>query len=114
MTLAHRGTALFGAVAACCILAAPVGAAELSDADREAGRVLFSSDTTPACALCHTLKDAAAEGAIGPSLDALKPDATRVATVLRTGLGVMPSYEALSDEQIALLSRYVAGVAAGQ
>jgi len=82
-------------------------------ADLEAGRTLFNNTATPACAICHTLKDAGAEGAIGPSLDALKPDAARVRTVLKTGLGVMPAYEALTAEQIETLANYVARVAEG-
>ncbi|MCW7542108.1 cytochrome c [Aquabacterium sp. A7-Y] len=73
------------------------------------GRKLFTETAVPACKLCHTLKDAGAEGAVGPVLDELKPDAQRVATALRNGLGAMPSYRAsLSDEQIAALARYVA------
>ena len=71
------------------------------------GKKLFTT-ATPACALCHTLKDAGAEGAVGPVLDELKPDATRVAKALRDGLGAMPSFKAtLSEEQIAALALYV-------
>ncbi|WP_431310418.1 c-type cytochrome [Limnohabitans lacus] len=68
----------------------------------------------PACALCHALKDAGAEGAVGPSLDELKPDAKRVATALRNGIGQMPSYNGkLSDAQIAALAAYVAKASGG-
>lgn len=73
------------------------------------GKKLFTQAAAPACAVCHTLRDAGAEGAVGPVLDELKPDATRVATALRNGLGNMPSYKAsLSEEQILALARYVA------
>jgi mono/diheme cytochrome c family protein len=59
--------------------------------------------------VCHTLKDAGSEGAVGPVLDELKPDAARVANALRNGLGNMPSYKAvLSDAQIKALAQYVA------
>ena len=57
----------------------------------ELGKKLFST-ATPACALCHTLKDAGAKGAVGPVMDEIKPDAVRVAKALRNGLGNMPSY----------------------
>ena len=57
----------------------------------ELGKKLFST-ATPACALCHTLKDAGAEGAVGPVMDEIKPYAARVAKALRNGLGNIPSY----------------------
>ncbi len=73
----------------------------------ELGKRLFSN-ATPACAICHTLKDAGAEGAVGPVIDEIKPDAARVAKALRDGLGNMPSYKALLTEaEIAALARYV-------
>ncbi len=69
----------------------------------------------PACALCHTLKEAEAEGAIGPSLDDLKPDAARVAKALRNGIGQMPAYrDRLTEQQIETLSRYVARATGAQ
>ena len=75
------------------------------------GKALFAQGSVPACALCHTLRDAGAEGAVGPSLDEIKPDARRVAKALRNGLGQMPSYDGrLTDEQIAALALYVSKV----
>lgn len=72
------------------------------------GKKLFTT-ATPACAICHTLKDAGAEGAVGPVLDELKPDANRVSKALRDGLGAMPSFKAsLSEAEIAALAYYVA------
>ncbi|MEO7399169.1 MAG: cytochrome c [Polaromonas sp.] len=72
------------------------------------GKKLFTT-ATPACAICHTLKDAGAEGAVGPILDELKPDANRVSKALRDGLGAMPSFKAsLSEAEIAALAYYVA------
>ena len=71
------------------------------------GKVLFTT-AVPACAICHTLKDAGAEGAVGPILDEIKPDFARVVKALRNGRGNMPSYKAtLTEEQIAALARYV-------
>ena len=76
-----------------------------------AGKVLFTRTAVPACAVCHTLKHAGAEGAIGPSLDELKPDAARVEKAIRNGIGQMPANTVLTDEQVKSLARYVAGVA---
>jgi cytochrome c6 len=73
---------------------------------QEDGRKLFTG-VTPACALCHTLKDAGASGAVGPSLDELKPDRQRVAQALRSGIGQMPAFSQLSEAQIEALARYV-------
>lgn len=75
------------------------------------GKQLFMGAATPACAVCHTLKDAGAEGAIGPVLDELKPDASRVARALRDGIGSMPPYKAsLSAADIDALALYVSTV----
>lgn len=83
-------------------------AAELAE-----GKLLFTQKAVPACAVCHTLKDAGAEGAIGPVLDELKPDAERVAKAVKNGLGQMPAYTSLSDAQIQAVSRYVAKASGG-
>lgn len=72
------------------------------------GRQLFVKDATPSCSICHVLADAGASGAIGPSLDELKPDAARVVKALKTGIGQMPAYPQLSEEQVQALARYVA------
>lgn len=88
-------------------------AAQANEAAQMAlGKKLFTT-AAPACALCHTLKDAGAEGAIGPVLDELKPDAARVARALRDGIGAMPSFKAtLSEADIAALSLYVSKASA--
>ena len=72
----------------------------------EEGRKLFTS-VTPACALCHKLKDAGATGEVGPSLDELKPDAARVAKALKNGIGQMPAFPQLTEAQVQALARYV-------
>ena len=93
------------------LAAAPACGAD--DAQLALGRTLFTKGAVPSCAVCHTLKDAGTQGAVGPILDELKPDAQRVATALRNGIGAMPSFKAtLSEEQIVALARYVA-VASG-
>lgn len=81
------------------------GVALAAHADEE-GRQLFIS-VVPACALCHTLKDAGATGAVGPSLDELKPDAQRVAKAVRNGIGQMPAFPQLTEAQVQALARYV-------
>ncbi|HSW20180.1 MAG TPA: cytochrome c [Ramlibacter sp.] len=74
----------------------------------ELGKKLFTQSAQPACALCHTLKNADASGAVGPVLDELKPNAQRVAKALRDGIGQMPSYKAsLTEAQILALAHYV-------
>jgi cytochrome c6 len=72
-------------------------------------RDLFTKGAVPPCALCHTLKDAGAAGAVGPILDELQPDAARVVAALKNGIGAMPSYKAtLNEAQMQALGRYVA------
>lgn len=73
------------------------------------GKALFTRDATPPCAICHTLKDAGATGAVGPVLDELQPDEARVMAAVRGGIGAMPSFrDSLKDAQIEALARYVA------
>jgi cytochrome c6 len=86
-------------------------AASPSPATIDAGRQLFQK-AVPACAICHTLADAQSTGAIGPVLDEIKPDAARVEMAIRNGIGQMPAYTTLSDEEIKALSAYVARAAA--
>jgi cytochrome c6 len=81
-----------------------------AQANPEAGRKLFTQTAVPACAVCHTLKDAGAKGEIGPDLDELKPDASRVEKAVRNGIGQMPAFKGLSDMQIKTLGEYVAAV----
>ncbi|WP_020656797.1 SorU family sulfite dehydrogenase c-type cytochrome subunit [Massilia niastensis] len=73
----------------------------------EAGRKLFNQTAVPACAVCHALKDAGAKGEIGPDLDELKPDVSRVEKAVRNGIGQMPAFTNLSDAQIKALGEYI-------
>ena len=94
-------------VAASAIAWAPAFADD-DEAQFAWGKKLFTTQAVPACAVCHTLKDAGSEGAVGPVLDELQPDAQRVMTALRNGIGVMPSFsERLSEAQIQALANYV-------
>ena len=98
MARAARGACALAALA----FAALPGALR---ADEE-GRRLFTG-VTPACALCHALKDAGASGAVGPSLDELRPDRERVLKALRNGVGQMPPFAHLTEAQLQALARYV-------
>jgi cytochrome c6 len=58
-----------GVFAAALLCSAAASAQTLGAPEREAARKLFTSGTAPSCAVCHTLRDAGAEGAVGPVLD---------------------------------------------
>jgi cytochrome c6 len=77
------------------------------------GKQLFTKTAVPPCMLCHTLKEAGASGAVGPNLDELKPNAARITKALRDGLGQMPPYKSLNEEQILALARYVSQATGG-
>lgn len=79
-----------------------------ADANDEAGKLLFTKTAQPACAVCHTLAAAGATGEIGPSLNDLKPDEERVMKALKNGIGQMPAFTSLSEEQMQTLAKYVA------
>ncbi|MFW7340342.1 cytochrome c [Pollutimonas sp. H1-120] len=85
-----------------------------SDAQLEKGKALFISDAVPACAVCHTLKDAGSTGTIGPDLDELKPDAARIKKVMQEGMGVMPSFaDSLDEASIDAIVAYVVHATGG-
>lgn len=65
------------------------------------------------CGRCHTLAAAATSGAIGPNLDNLKPDKTRVLNAIQKGgigSGMMPKglFKGSQADQVAA---FVAGAA---
>ena len=101
---------------AALMLTALVGTAAHADqaAQMARGKELFITASVPACAVCHTLKDAGTEGAIGPVLDELQPDAARVARALKDGIGAMPSFKAtMSEADIAAVALYVSKASGG-
>jgi mono/diheme cytochrome c family protein len=72
------------------------------------GQAIFTEN----CGSCHTLKRAGTHGQVGPNLDSigLRPD--QIESILRSGGGGMPSFEGkLSDQEIAQVSKFVAGPA---
>lgn len=85
-----------------------------ADADMLArGKALFQT-ATPACAVCHTLADAGATGAVGPNLDELKPGLEQVRSALIDGVGVMPSFaDILSEDDLNAVAEYVVSASKG-
>lgn len=75
------------------------------------GRQVFLERAEPKCGICHTLADAGSQGEIGPSLDEMKPDALRVKEAVVNGLGVMPAFDNLSQEEIDAVAHYVSAAA---
>jgi cytochrome c6 len=60
------------------------------------------------CATCHALEDANSNGNIGPNLNEIKPDISRILLAVTNGIGVMPAYQGqLSDEEINAVAIYV-------
>jgi len=89
--------------------APPPAATGPSPATLAAGKKVFE---TAGCASCHTLKDAAATGKVGPDLDQLKPAQAVVARQVTNGGAVMPAFKStLSPAQIQAVATYVSSVA---
>ena len=84
------------------------GGSKLS-ADKKEGRQLFAER----CATCHTLKDAAAVGKVGPNLDVLQPPEALTLNAIkqgRAGKGQMPA-QLLEAQDARRVARYIADVA---
>ena len=70
------------------------------------GKIIFMGDGN--CATCHSLDDANSNGKVGPNLNEIKPDISRVLMAVTNGIGVMPAYQGqLSDEEIEAVATYV-------
>ena len=77
-----------------------------SDPIFELGKTIFLEQGN--CAVCHTLTDAKSSGQIGPNLNQLKPNMTRIIYAVTNGIGVMPSYEGqLTIQEIEAVAHYV-------
>ena len=77
-----------------------------SDPIFELGKTIFLEQGN--CATCHTLADAKSNGEIGPNLNQIKPDISRVIMSVTNGIGVMPPYEGvLSTKEIESVAHYV-------
>ena len=73
---------------------------------QQSGKELF----TNTCAGCHTLKDAGANGQVGPNLDEIAPDKDLVLATLRAGPGAMPE-NLLVGAEADRVATYVSSVA---
>ena len=77
-----------------------------SDPIFEMGKTIFLEQGN--CAACHSLADAKSNGEIGPNLNQIKPNITRVISAVTNGIGVMPPYEGvLSMQEIKAVAHYV-------
>jgi cytochrome c6 len=86
-----------------------VAAPPVVKGDATAGKEVFE---TAGCKSCHTLKDAAATGTVGPNLDDAMPPTALVIDRVTNGKGVMPSFSGqLTPKQIADVAAYVSSVA---
>jgi cytochrome c553 len=73
------------------------------------GEILF---VTNSCGFCHTLKDVAADGTVGPNLDQTKPSYDLVVERVTNGKAPMPSYkDDISAQDIQDLAAYITKVA---
>lgn len=98
-----------------CLTSWAQGDANAPTSGGDDGRRVFMQGTEPPCAACHALSDAGATGNIGPDLDELKADATRVRRAVKEGFGNMPAFgESLSDAQINAVAQYVARATGAQ
>ena len=88
-----------------------VAAPPVVKGDATAGKEVFE---TAGCKSCHTLKDAGANGTVGPNLDEKKPPAALVVERVTNGKGVMPSFSGqLTPKQIADVAAYVVQATSG-
>lgn len=94
---------------------APAGGARTgttaAPASKGPGRQLFAAK----CGTCHTLSAAGTSGKVGPNLDDLRPDATRVLAAIRdggTGSGAMPK-GLVTGRQAQQVADFVSGAAGG-
>ena len=83
------------------------------DGDREGdaanGELVFVNN---GCGFCHTLKDVAADGNVGPNLDETKPSYDLVVERVTNGKGVMQSFtEDMTPQEIQDVAAYVSSVA---
>ena len=71
------------------------------------GKQIFLGDGN--CASCHTLQDANSNANIGPNLNEIRPEVSRIISAVTNGIGVMPAYEGeLSTIEIKAVATYVA------
>ena len=83
-------------------------AASLPVRRQSSGYQLFNRKTQPSCGTCHALAAAGSQGAIGPNLDQLAPNADQIRKAVAQGVGAMPGYsEQLTSTEIEALVRFI-------
>jgi cytochrome c6 len=120
LRLLDRGTMLVSVAAAVLLVIALFAGPDVIGAKQKV-RYVIPSGTAPSgaqvfassgCGGCHTLKAAGASGSIGPNLDQLRPSASAVAAIVKSGGGSMPSFASkLNGAQISAVAAYVSSVA---
>ena len=106
--LGALGLAALAVPAAASLAVAPEeapAATPLSAEQVTKARQMFSDN---GCNACHTLADASAAGAVGPSFDtdtSLTKD--RAVQIITNGQGQMPNFSWLGEEDIDLLAGYI-------
>jgi mono/diheme cytochrome c family protein len=97
------------AVCALALAGCSGGGGDGASSSADTGAAVFAD---AGCGGCHALSDAGTTGTAGPSLDALKPDAERVARQVENGGRGMPAFgDQLSDAEIEAVAEYVADAA---
>jgi cytochrome c6 len=106
------GTLFFAAMMAAVLIFGREKKEAEAAAGPDPGKVVFTKTANPSCGGCHTLKDAAAKGTVGPNLDQLKPSFEVVKLQVEKGGGAMPSFQdKLTAQQIDDVAKYVSDVA---
>ena len=100
--------ALIAVPMASALASAEGASAELTPEQVEKGRQLFTDN---GCNACHTLADANAAGAVGPSFDGNPNlDKGHAVAVITNGQGPMPSFSWMGEEDIDLVAAYIVQV----
>lgn len=100
--------ALVAVPVASAFASAEGAAAALSAEQVTKGRQLFTDN---GCNACHTLADANAAGAVGPSFDGNPNlDKGHAVAVITNGQGPMPSFSWMGEEDIDLVAAYIVQV----
>ena len=108
MGAAALALALVGVPMASAFAAVEDAKAPLTTEQVAAARQKFQDN---GCNACHTLADANAAGAVGPSFDGnANLDKGHAVQVITSGQGPMPSFGWLGDEDIDLIATYVVQV----
>src|SRR6187399_3077084 len=105
MGAAALALALVGVPMASAFAAVEDAKAPLTTEQVAAARQKFQDN---GCNACHTLADANAAGAVGPSFDGdVSLDKSRAVGVISNGQGPMPNFGWLGEEDIDLLASYI-------